>query len=175
MEISIHFDFRPTETEKLLNSLAIPPSSYPSWSCNGLIWSFARHGETRSFTKECATGHWTLVLYSKQHWLHSYHTVRVWIKVFECTRSSKFRLPCHIYIQSLSQTIGLNTCIRLFFVHLQICLVVTGYSIHVIHFHLWRNSSFLHSSQARRLVRTRNILLNIWVKWNETHTHTNTK
>lgn len=76
-------------TAKHSNTPAIPLSSYRLSLYNGLIWSFVRHVVILSFIKVWEIGHWTLVWYSKRHWLHSFHIALAWTRVFECTHSSK--------------------------------------------------------------------------------------
>lgn len=81
--------FRPIAIVRLSNLRVTPLSSFQLLSYNGLIWSSARHVEIQSYTKAWIIGHWTLVLYSKQLWLHSCPIVLEWIKVFACTHSSE--------------------------------------------------------------------------------------
>lgn len=156
-------------TVKHSNILATPLSSYRLLSSNGPIWSSARLAETRLSTKEWETGHWTSVLSLKLHWLHSCRIVLVWIRVSECIHSSK---STHLSASKIKITND-PTLIHVFVSHSQICLVVASYSIHVIHLHLWWNSSFLLAPQPRWLVGEGNILLDSYIKFNSRNRNKN--
>ncbi len=64
------------------------PSSWPSSSSSGPIWSCAKPEESQSSNKDSTIGPWTSLFCSKQLWPSFFPTLPAWTNTYTCTHLS---------------------------------------------------------------------------------------